>query len=458
MLDAQIDLKAASSPQEMELLLFELSFSDAPETFAKVVRSDIKKCAELKHNYSDRDFNSSLLALHAGSTQATIDLIDVGGLNVNQRFKSGATPILCATNAETVQALVDRNADINVSMGGLTPLIIPVHYGREDVVRILANVPEADLNFVAPRDNTNALGLAVGANSKNIVKILVDAGAKADAEMFTFALSKAIKCDQREIVTDLIRAGVEINKGAKIPVVTASNYGHLECLKILVEAGAKIGRPRDGCELSNGLPPLHLSISLALPDIDKMPATKTTNKIEAIRYLISQGADPSPIRYASHIGSGEVSALCLAAHAPELHEVVKDLIASGADVNVPMFSETSSDSATTPESTAKSPLFVAIRANATQSAISLTEFSGTNVNWVDTNNYNALHNAVLKNNVEIVAALLARKDLKLDQITVRGQSALDIANNFATQALSIHQGGPRCWNKINRLFNFCSRK
>lgn len=81
-------------------------------------------------------------------------------------------------NLETVQATVERGADVNiVAEYGWTPLMGAAYGGHFNVVRFLAGEKRADLNFIA-KDEWTALKAAKLGESPEIINYLEAMGAE----------------------------------------------------------------------------------------------------------------------------------------------------------------------------------------------------------------------------------------------------------------------------------------
>jgi ankyrin repeat protein len=97
----------------------------------------------------------------------------------------------------------------------------------------------SDVNLTQ-QDGISLLECAVIQSSINMVKLLLSAGAKPD-HGFQSPLKQAIFKEQPDIVQALIDAGANVNlllENQETPLIHAASVGNLEIVKILVEAGA----------------------------------------------------------------------------------------------------------------------------------------------------------------------------------------------------------------------------
>jgi len=137
------------------------------------------------------------------------------GIDVNALNSVGMTALMVAAkrgNTETVQALLDREADINAQATyyGWTALAYAANQGHEKIVRLLL-AHDADPNSKAERGKTALVLAADRGHTATVIALLskrADACAARDHHGWT-ALGRAIK------------------------------NGHLEIAKILRDAGAK---------------------------------------------------------------------------------------------------------------------------------------------------------------------------------------------------------------------------
>ena len=243
------------------------------------------------------------------------------GADVNAQNRYGVPPLsLAASNgsAALVRLLLDAGADPNRSLeGGETVLMIAARSGNLEAVQGLL-AAGADANAQERREQT-ALMWAAAEGHAAVVEALIDAGADANATLgsgFT-PLFFSVREGHIDVALALLEAGADVNgilqrvrerteqasnnagtqpiNHGLSPLLMAVRNGHFELAIELVQAGA------DPNDRQSGFTPLHTMSWVRKPDA-------------------SDRGDPAPI------GSGRLSAL----------EFVRELVALGADVNLPM--------------------------------------------------------------------------------------------------------------------------
>jgi len=117
-----------------------------------------------------------------------IRVLAAAGADVNQRLEDGTTALMIAvsdTNKDRwaiVKALIEAGADVNaVSKKGNTPLILAAGTYRQSPNLVKALIEAgADVNAVS-NDGATPLMMAVKYNSLEVVKMLLEAGARPNA-------------------------------------------------------------------------------------------------------------------------------------------------------------------------------------------------------------------------------------------------------------------------------------
>jgi ankyrin repeat protein len=245
----------------------------------------------------------------------TVDLLLKAGAKVNATDDHGVTPLArAAENASSkmVERLLKANADPNLAqMSGMTPLMIAAHTGSLEVVKSLI-ARGANVNATTTETRSSALMWAVAEPHPEIAKVLIEG--RAD-----------------------VRAAS--NKGFT-PLMFAAKNGDIEMAKMLIAAGVKVNDTAD-----DGAHVLPYSIVSGQPAFAK--------------FLLEQGADPNGemggVRalhtaaggvdtwlgdwYRRH-GSGSYLGGFVGAgrniSPADRTDLVKALVAKGADVNAPI--------------------------------------------------------------------------------------------------------------------------
>jgi ankyrin repeat protein len=321
---------------------------------------------------------------HAGNTAAARVLLAAGAsVNPGDSWRA-QTPLMWAAaegHPETMQALIDAGADVNVRSGivqwerqrtdeprdkwlppgGVTPLLLAARENCVACVDVLAKAG-ADLNIVDPELHT-ALILALINGHFDVAGRLIDRGADLNMqdEVGQTALWAAVDAHTMpdsnrppptemddtltawDIVTKLVKAGAKvdvplrqrvpyrtkIDRGADgilgagtTPLLRAAKTGDAKVVKLLLEHGAN---PR--ATVGRGVTSILLAASVGTSESDRTGRRKTdAGAIETIRVLMQAGAD---INAAD--GQGRTAAHGAALWG--LTEVIRFLHANGVDLS-----------------------------------------------------------------------------------------------------------------------------
>lgn len=250
-----------------------------------------------------------MTALHWAAHHDDVNAVKLllgAGANAKAANRYGVTPLsLACTNGsgEVAAALLTAGADANAALaGGETPLMTAARTGKVAAVESLLK-HGAEVNA---RDRKGQTALMWAAAEGNLE--VIDALLKADADFRTplnsgfTPLFFAIREGRAEVVVRLLEAGLDVNdllqpkNGGKAftPLMLAIENGHFEMAAALLKVGA---------------------------DANLQPAGYSAlHAISWVRKPIRGDGDPPPA------GSGELSSL----------DLVRALVASGADVNLPL--------------------------------------------------------------------------------------------------------------------------
>jgi len=189
------------------------------------------------------------------------------GAKPDVRNSLGATPLCEATSLadlELVESLLKARADPNLGNDDdQTPLMIAARNGSLPIVKALVKAGAHVKERERFRDQT-ALMWAIAASSPEVVDFLISQ--KADVE------ERAAANDWGNQITSEPRAQYR-NTGGLTPLLYATRFGCLECVKSLLKAGAKIDRPTP-----EGVTPLMNAID--------------NGNYEIANLLLDQGANP----------------------------------------------------------------------------------------------------------------------------------------------------------------------
>jgi ankyrin repeat protein len=217
-------------------------------------------------------------AAAAGALDCMVALIERGA-SLNATDGSGKTPLGAAVSTQRFDAaklLLEKKADPNARIGGASALAVLADKGRGDFVRLLVDAG-ADVALPGAARKTPLMAAAISGNT-DIVKILLGADNAAldarDGDNWT-ALAHAVKKGRRDIVNLLLEAGADpetTDSRGLTPFNRAAVDGRTEIMALLYAKGVRID-VRD----NDGDTPLHLSVS--------------NENVEAVRLLLRWGAD-----------------------------------------------------------------------------------------------------------------------------------------------------------------------
>lgn len=259
-------------------------------------------------------------ALHWAAYHDDLDLVSRlmgAGANATAANRYGVTPLSLACvngNAAVIQRFLDARADANAALpGGETMLMTAARTGRVEAVRVLL-ARGADVHAREPRRGQTAVIWAAAEGHVEVVEELVKAGADIRTPLdsgFT-PLLFAVRQGRIPAVKALLNAGADVNEVVQI------------------KAAPKL--PEGERPLRTGTTPLHLAVAnghfelaAALLDAGADPNSDIMGYtvLHTLAYVRKPGIgdnDPGPE------GSGSMSSL----------ELVKRLVAKGANINARM--------------------------------------------------------------------------------------------------------------------------
>jgi uncharacterized protein len=166
-------------------------------------------------------------------------------------------------DVDQIRELIDQGVDINQhdSNGSETPLSYAIEQNQIRIVEMLLDLG-ADPNQLCCDDRYTSLTLAIELNNAEIVKLLLLRGADPNAGGIDGSgLEMAAKEGKVDFVRVLLSAGAAVNPENSLPdffqsinqevpetlvdiawtpLMSSVTYGHLEIVKILVDAGANV--------------------------------------------------------------------------------------------------------------------------------------------------------------------------------------------------------------------------
>ena len=269
---------------------------------ASIVRAAITHGVDV--NSRDTDGNTLLMQTALYGTALDVDFLLARGADVNAVNHAGHTALMRAIpDLAKIRLLVEHGADVNVSAGGTTPLLVAAGIrSAQDVVRYLiekgADVKAIDII------GADAVMLASLAGAAGNLKILLDAGASGSNE------AKAHEFPQQRRAEKLAAASIERLKKRAEGVTALMNAARIDCAdcaRMLLAHGADAKAKTDA-----GLTALHyaafkgnlamvtllLKAGAAVNVVDDrgftplMMAANSRNKNpEVVRALLDRGAD-----------------------------------------------------------------------------------------------------------------------------------------------------------------------
>lgn len=278
----------------------ELRFSEASSLYIAALGGHLEVIAALVEGGASLEKGDSLgstpISCAAGHGHTEIvRLLAKAGADLNSESVSGWTPLSKAAlmgHLGSVRALVEAGATVNrpvhpaapgkPTKRGSTALIAAIDSGREDVVEFLLKAG-ADVELAHGPNGTTPLIGAAASGHVGVTRLLVEAG--ADKEAVTHdgntALILAAAGRNVGVVRYLVENGANINhvvaEAGVTPLHAACEFGSLEIIKFLVEAGASLS-----AITARGSTPLSLAAN--------------SGSAEAVEYLLLKGARDSKMK------------------------------------------------------------------------------------------------------------------------------------------------------------------
>ena len=351
--------------------------------------------------------------------------------DATNRYGVTALSLACTNgNADMVALLLTRGADPNVALpGGETPLMTAARTGRIAVVKQLlargARVDGADV-----RRGQTALMWAAAEGHAEVVQTLIDAGAdyKTRVPSGLTPLLFAARDGRHDVVRVLLRAGADVNDaipveagrrrgyGGRLPPTAASALllavmnAHFDVASELLEAGA------DPDPDLPGYTPLHAVTVVRKPGVgDNDPAPEgsgTMTSLELVKQLVARGANVNarmtkkPNLNNTRLNEIGATPFLLAALTADA-ELMRTLASLGADPSLTNV-EKSTPLIVAAGLATRSPGEDAGTEKEVLEALQAALDLGADVNAVDNNGETAMHAAAYKNLPNVVKFLAAR--------------------------------------------------
>jgi ankyrin repeat protein len=408
---------------------------------AQAVRALVSQKADV--NVAEGDGTTALhLAVHHDDA-AMVEVLLRAGARARASNRYGVTPLyLAATNANAaiMERLLEAGGDANAALpGGETLLMTAARSGDVQTVKVLL-AHGADVHAKESWKGQTALMWAAADNHADVARLLLDAGAhlndRSNGRVFTPYLF-AVRGGHIDAARVLLEAGADVNEtlpdGTSALVLAVTN-AHYELAAFLMDQGA------DPNAAAQGWTALHQIAWTRRPNYGyNLPGPVTTGTMDAlelVKMLVAYGADVNA-RETKEPRDGNRNMLnrmgatpfLLAAKAVDL-PLMRTLLAAGAD---PMLAN--ADGTT--------PLMVAAGVGiwapgespgTEEEAIAavklLLELGAGAVTDVDRNGYTAAHGAVLRAGSVPILQLLVDRGARLDVRNSKGWTPLTIAEGI----------------------------
>ena len=272
LIDAGADIDAKTSDA---CTPFHYACEDGKLTILKML---LKAGANVCATYNDGD-TCLKAASGNGHTETVRYLVGLKEVDVNHTADGGETALHHAvirnneSHPEVVQVLIDAGADIEIKNGngrsplhtasrfgklgtvkmlvragagvrvadndGDTCLTLAAYFGHTETVRYLVGLPDVEVNH-EENDSFTALHFAVQEGRRDVVEVLIDAGADIDARTSEGCAPLHYACGggKLAIVKVLVKAGADVcatyNEGATTCVMSAVHDRHTETVRYLV--------------------------------------------------------------------------------------------------------------------------------------------------------------------------------------------------------------------------------
>src|SRR5262245_14904056 len=417
--------------------------ADAPlaDAMEKMDRAAVRELLQRRADVNAPQVDG-MTALHWATYLDDLDSVELlvrAGANVKSVNRYGVAPLSLAItngNSAMVDRLLQAGADPNTTLpGGETALMTAARVGKLPTVKALI-ARGATVDAKDEKHGQTALMWAAAEGHAPVVEMLVELGADYKARLATSGMTPllfAVREGHGDVVRVLLKAGADVNEpvpveggrrravggralpGGATPLLTAVMNGHFELAAQLLDAGAN-----PNANLT-GYTALHAIVPVRKPGVgDNDPAPEgsgAVSSLELVKKLVAAGADLNArMARRSNLTNtrlNEVGAtpFLLAAQTADA-ELMKALVALGADPFIPNVDNSTALIVAAGLAT-RSPGEDAGTESEVLEAVQVALDLGNDINAVDMNGETAMHAAAYKNLPKVVK-LLASKGAKID--------------------------------------------
>jgi uncharacterized protein len=256
-------------------------------------------------------------AVHHGSIELVQQLLKAGA-DVNAANRYGATPISEAAvlgDQALMQLLLEAGADPDTrNPDGQTPLMVVARSNNVETARLLLKYG-ADVNATEQWKGQNAVIWAAAQSQPTMLALLLEAGGDPDSRSMINPRERMVSQERRfqwrpaggmtalvyaaregclDCVKLLVEAGADINAGDAenvTPLLVAVINMRFDTAKYLVEAGANVNKWS-----FRGENPIYSAVDVnTLPHggYPDRPSTDQTSSMDMIQILLDAGANPN---------------------------------------------------------------------------------------------------------------------------------------------------------------------